>query len=126
MACNEESNECKQAIKDYNQADSDRIQAESDISSAKTGMKVGGGVGGAGLVFVGVVLAASGPVGWVVAGVGITLVGAGAGGASYADLEKARKRCKDAVKRMYDAFSKAQEHCKDEKCIPPRPSNSCS
>ena len=127
MPCQEESEECKKSRADYNSAHQDLLVLQTTIANAKSTRNTGGSIAATG---VGVIIAAvlvSNPIGWVIlVGVAVASVGVGIGGTGSVQLIQERKKCAAASKKMYDAYNRANQYCKDAACVPPRPTQTCA
>ncbi len=128
MACEDQSNQCKEAREAYNKALQELQDIKSDMEEAKEWKIAGGAVAGTGTATLLVVAALSGPPGWLIAG-GITLlvVGIGAWGAGHQTKSSKRNDCKAVRKQMWNAYKDAtgKGGCKDKDCMPPRPTQAC-
>lgn len=128
MACESQSDQCKEAREAYDNALQDLQNIRTDIEETKDVKVAGGAVAGTGVGVLLVVAALSGPPGWLIAG-GVTLlvVGVGTWGVGQQSKGSKRKDCKAARKRMWDAYKSAAGSggCTEKDCIPPRPSQSC-
>jgi hypothetical protein len=120
MACEDESDDCQTARSDYESANEDFLNAHSDIREASDKRNVALGV-----VAIGVAVAV---VPNPATGVGLFL---GVGGALVSAfyqgrVSRARERCRDALSRLLDAYSRAADSCRDPDCVPEQPSDGCS
>ena len=129
MVCEDESDACKKARKDWETASADKKTAENHIRVEKAQRNQSGAAAGAGAVAIaaGVIgFFLGGPPGFLVAAaVGVAVFGFFGRKAKlrHSNLVFWRKKCEAARQDMENAHKDAKTHCKAATCVPPRPPN---
>jgi len=121
MPCQNESEECRQARRDYDEAELKKSNIETAIHKIKDVRNGSGAAFTGGLILLGAIVVVSGPVGWAGALAGALIIGGGGGlYVSQSSLDELRSDCVKARDEMYNAYQRAIESCEDPKCMPPR------
>src|SRR5262245_6800940 len=103
MSCDDESAQCKQARRDYDNAENERMRIEAELAEIKDVRNGAAGALGVGAVILAGIVVVSGPVGWIGALAGAAIIGGG-GGTLVAQnrISELRQRCEAARQRMMD------------------------
>ncbi len=121
MPCADESQACKDARRDFDAAENERIRLHERIQNATDVRAGGAGLATLGAIVLAGVVVVSGPLGWIgAAAIGAVVVGGGTSVSSHVATEVLRGQCEAARQRMYEAYQRAMEACRDSACVPPR------
>lgn len=125
MLCEDESDDCKRAREEYEDAHQDYLSAVGKVNSTRDNRNASGTVGVVGLVVGTALTFGNGTEAWFLTVGFVGLVGGLVATRQQDKLNAARSKCQSAIRRMYAAFRLAEKNCNDRECIPPRPTQTC-